>query len=115
MKKTLCLLFAMFAMALSIMAGVTASCKISGSQDNATVVASITEVGDGYVMVELDNDGTFAVNVTVKISSAGHGFGSRACKVSPQMSTAIKVPVSQAKAEYNTSAYNVTVSGARCN
>ena len=112
MKKVLVMLLAVLGMSISLMADTTSSCKISGGSEGATVVASIIEVGDGYVMVELDNDGSFAVNVTVKISGAHSG--QRACKVSPQMSNTIKVPVPAAKAGDRVTEYNVSLSGSRC-
>lgn len=93
----------------------TAQCKISGGTAGATVIASIIEVGDGYVLVELDNDGDFPVNVTVKVTGYGHGNGTRGAKVYPSSSTTVKVPVSAAKSTYSTDDYTVSVSGTRCN
>jgi len=113
MKKFLIMLCAILGFSFAIYADVTNSCKISGSQDGATVIASIIEVGDGYVLVELDNDGTFAVNVTVKITSS-HGNGQRGCKVSPQASNTVKVPITNAKASHKIYDYSVKVSGSRC-
>ena len=107
------MLFAVLGLSLNLVASTTASCKIVGGQDGATVIASIIEVGDGYVMVELDNDGSFAVNVTVKIT--GVHSGQRGCKVSPQASNTVKVPVSSAKASDKVSDYDVSVNGQRCN
>lgn len=107
------MMLAVLGLSLGVYAGVTSSCKISGGQDGATVIASIIEVGDGYVLVELDNDGTFAVNVTVSIS--GWHSGQRGCKVSPQASNTVKVPVDGAKAGDKVGGYNVSISGSRCN
>lgn len=104
---------AVLGISFAMYADVTSTCRISGGQDGATVIASIYEVGDGYVMVELDNDGSFAVNVTVKIT--GPHSGQRGCKVSPQASNTVKVPVPSAKASDKVSDYNVSVSGSRCN
>ena len=110
------MLFAFLGMSSVLMADTTKSCKITGSQDGATVVASIIEVGDGYVMVELDNDGTFAVNVTVKVTGpAGVTSGQRACKVSSQASNTIKINMSGAKKDHNISWYSVSsLNGSRC-
>lgn len=105
------MLLAAMSFSLSLWAGkTTASCKIAGSQEGATVVASIIEVGDGYVMVELDNDGTFAVNVTVTIDRSY----TRSCKVSPSASNTVKVSVPNAKSTHKVSDYNVQVDGTRC-
>lgn len=95
----------------------TAQCKINGGTQGTTVVASIIEVGDGYVLVELDNDGDFAVNVTIKVNSSGnsHGSGTRSTKVYPSQSTSVKVPVSKATSERSTDDYSITISGSRCN
>lgn len=95
----------------------TAQCKISGGTDGATVIASIIEVGDGYVLVELDNDGGFPVNVTVRVSAhkSSNGSGTRGAKVYPSSSTTVKVPVSAAKSTLSTDDYTVSVSGTRCN
>ncbi len=107
------MLLAFLGLSLNMMADTTATCKIQGSQDGATVIASIIEVGDGYVMVELDNDGSFAVNVTVRIS--GVASGQRGCKVSPHASNTVKVPVPNAKSSQKVSDYRVQVTGTRCN
>lgn len=112
MKKILVMLLAVLGLAISANSQ-TAQCKISGGTDGATVIASIIEVGDGYVLVELDNDGDFPVNVTVKVT--GRGSGTRGAKVYPSSSTTVKVPVSGAKSTYSTDVYTVSVSGTRCN
>lgn len=93
----------------------TAQCKINGGTQGTTVVASIIEVGDGYVLVELDNDGDFAVNVTIKVNSNGFGSGTRSTKVYPSQSASVKVPVSKATSEISTDVYSITISGSRCN
>ena len=72
MKKLMMILVAMM-VTVTVAFAQTASCKINGGTQNTTVVASITSVGDGYVMVVLDNDGDFAVNVTIKITGSGNG------------------------------------------
>ena len=118
MKKIIVMLFAILGMSIGLLAGTTKSCKITGSQDGATVVASIIEIGDGYVMVELDNDGTFAVNVTVNVtcSLGSVGRGERATKVYPQQAATIKITMSGAKKEHKLSDYSIsTLSGSRCN
>lgn len=102
-----------FGFTLFVNAGTTASCKISGGTDGATVVASIIEVGDGYVMVELDNDGTFAVNVTVTVSY--NGVWERSAKVSNHSSTVVKVVVSNAKSGMSFNKFDLAVNGSRCN
>lgn len=95
----------------------TAQCKISGSTDGATVVASVIEVGDGYVLVELDNDGSFAVNVTIKVTgtTGNDGNGTRSAKVYPSQSRSVEVPVNGAKSDKPTNRYKITISGSRCN
>lgn len=113
MKKILLSLFAVLGLVLGVYADVTNSCKISGGQDGATVIASVIEVGDGYVNVDLANDGNFAVNVKIDISGKAHG--SRGAIVDPQTSKVVKVPVPGAKSSDNVSQYNVRVSGSRCN
>lgn len=115
MKKILVMLLAILGMSVSLLAGTTKSCKITGSLDGATVVASIIEVGDGYVVVELDNDGTFAVNVTVTVTGNGN-VGSRATKVYPQQAATIKITMSGAKKDHKLSIYSIsTLNGSRCN
>lgn len=114
MKKILVMLFAILGLTINANAQ-TAQCKISGSTDGATVVASVIEVGDGYVLVELDNDGSFAVNVTIKVTSNASGNGTRSAKVYPSQSTSVKVPVNGAKSDKPTSYYKITISGSRCN
>ena len=113
MKKILVMLLAVLGLAISANSQ-TAQCKISGGTDGATVIASIIEVGDGYVLVELDNDGDFPVNVTVKVTGNG-GSGTRGAKVYPSSSTTVKVPISAAKSTHSTDYYKVSVSGNRCN
>lgn len=112
------MLVAIVGLSFGLMAQTTKSCKISGQTDGATVVASIIEVGDGYVLVELDNDGNAPVNVTVRVSSTYTGVsdGQRACKVSPQASNTIKIIMSGAKKDHNINNYKISsVSGQRCN
>ena len=114
MKKILVMLLAVLGLTISANAQ-TAQCKISGGTDGATVIASIIEVGDGYVLVELDNDGDFPVNVTIKVVSTNRGSGTTGAKVYPSQSATKKVPVSGAKAGDRTDIYTVTISGSRCN
>lgn len=113
MKKIIMFMCMIFGFTLFVNAGTTASCKISGGTDGATVVASIIEVGDGYVMVELDNDGTFAVNVTVTVSY--NGVWERSAKVSNHSSTVVKVVVSNAKSGMSFNKFDLAVNGSRCN
>lgn len=112
------MLISFIALSLNIM-GQTASCKISGGPDGATVVASITEVGDGYVMVMVENDGSFDVNVTIKIQDAQKNphsaSGTSSGKAKRDQTTPIRVPVSQAKSGESPDYYKISVSGTRCN
>ncbi len=116
MKKLIVLIFSVVSLSLNLMAS-TNSCKISGGQnDNATVVASIVEIGDGYVKVELSNDGDFAVNVSVKIHKEQGSDYTAATIVPAQGGKEIKVLVTGAKSGDSVSRYDITsVSGARCN
>lgn len=107
------MLCAVLGLSLNLMADTTSSCKISGGQDGATVIASIIEVGDGYVSVEIANDGDFAVNVRISISGAASGNKGTIAKA--QQSTVVKVPVPQAKSSHSVSQYNVKINGTRCN
>lgn len=111
------MLLAVLGFSFTAYADVTKSCKVSGGQDGATVVASVIEVGDGYVLVELNNDGTFAVNVKVSVSGPGSGnMNNRGCLVPQQSSKTIKIIMPKAKASDNITSYHVTsISGARCN
>ena len=118
MKKFLVMLVAFLCLSFSLMAQTTKSCKISGQTDGATVVASIIEVGDGYVLVELDNDGNAPVNVTVKVTCnrSSVSNGQRSCKVSPQASNTIKITMNGAKKDHNINEYKInSLSGQRCN
>lgn len=108
------MLIAVLGMSLNIMAGTTKTCKVSGGQDGATIVASIIEVGDGYVLVELDNDGNFAVNVTIKVQYNGSIY-ERSCKVSNQFSTTVKILIPNVQATTPMSRFSIsTLTGSRC-
>ena len=112
------MLLAVLGFSINLSADTTKSCKISGQTDGATVVASIIEVGDGYVLVELDNDGNAPVNVTVKVTCnrSDVSNGQRACKVSPQSSNTIKIMMNGAKKDHNINNYSISaLSGQRCN
>ena len=110
------MLFAVIGLTINLMASTTKSCKISGGQDGATVVASISEVGNGYVIVELSNDGSFSVNVTVTINSKQGKNYERGTLVPAQGGKEIKVVIPEAKSDDNINSYDVsTVKGQRCN
>lgn len=116
MKKILVMLFAILGLTINANAQ-TAQCKITGSTDGATVVASVIEVGDGYVLVSLENDGSFAVNVTIKVTGTvgGAGNGTTSTKVYTHQTASVKVPVNGAKSGNPTSYYRITINGSRCN
>ena len=113
MKKFILMLCAVFGLSLNMVADTTSSCKISGGQDGATVIASVVEVGDGYVLVEISNDGSFAVNVRISIS--GYASGNKGTIAKPQQSTVVKVPVPNAKSSQSVNQYHVKINGSRCN
>ena len=117
MKRFIMLLLAFVGLSTLTMAQTTKTCNISGQNDKATVVASIIEVGTDYVTVELENDGTDAVNVTVSIiAPSGVSDGERSTKVYPQSSKTIKIPTKGAKPEHNVKDYKIrSLSGSRCN
>lgn len=114
MKKLLLVLVALLGISLSSM-GQTASCKISGGAEGATVVASITSVGDGFVMVSAENDGSFDVNVTVEIYRGNIQVGTTSAKVRHDQTATIKVPTRYAKSSEETHDYTIKVKGTRCN
>ena len=110
------MLFAILGMSSVLLADTTKSCKISGGKDGATVVASITEIWNGYVMFELSNYGDFNVNVTVTINSKQGKNYQRGTQVPAQGGKSVKVVVPEAKSEDNINSYDVsTVKGQRCN
>lgn len=118
MKKVLAILLTFIGFSINTM-GQTTSCKISGGQDGATVVASIVQVGDGFVQVSLENDGSFDVNVQIKITDSSKNphsaSGTTSGKAKRDQTTTIKVPVSSAKSGEKTDFYKISISGSRCN
>lgn len=117
MKKFFTMLLAVVGMLLNVTAGeTTKTCKISGDKDGATVVASIIEIGDGYVLVELSNDGDSPINVTVNVWKDGAGCGNeRGGLVPKQSSITIKIVHSWALANDRISSYSITtLRGERC-
>ena len=113
MKKSIMFMCMFFCLSLCVNAS-TASCKISGSTDGATVVASVVEVSDGYITVELDNDGSFAVNVTITVSYSAASY-KRSAKVSNHSSTVVKVIIPDAKSGTSPNKFILSVQGSRCN
>ena len=92
----------------------TRSCNIVGSEDGATVVASVIEVGDGWINVEFGNDGNVAVNVEATICHANN-YRSIATTVPPQSSKTLKVQFPVAEASDSPESYNIiSLSGKRC-
>lgn len=114
MKKIVVMLLAVLGLSLNLSASPTRSCNIVGSEDGATVVASVIEVGDGFVVIEFSNDGKDAVNVEAYISN---GYQSRtvATTVPPQSSKTLKVQFLGAKASDDPNQYGFgSLSGKRC-
>lgn len=117
MKKMLVMLCAILGLTLGTFADTVKTCSISGT-NGATVIASIIEVGDGYVKVELANDGETAVNVRVTVKKAASPTvkGSIGAIVHPQSSTTKVIPVSGAKETDDVEKYTIdNLSGTRCN
>ncbi len=111
------MLLAVLGLSLNLSAdGPTRSCNIVGSEDGATVVASVIEVGDGWINVEFGNDGNVAVNVEAAIR---HNVAAKdihiATTVPPQSSKTLKVQFPVAKASDSPEFYNIlSLSGKRC-
>lgn len=111
------MLCAILGLTLGTFADTVKTCSISGT-NGASVIASIIEVGDGYVKVELANDGETAVNVRVTVKKVGNTNinGSIGAIVHPQSSTTKVIPVSGAKDTDNVENYTIdNLSGTRCN
>lgn len=111
MKKYLIVLFAFLGVAIGANAAEVAECRITGGTEGTTVIASIIEYTDTSVKVSLDNDGTFAVNVTVVIER-GSCKTSRGVKVYPSSTSTVEIKTSSVCSEKVPS---VSVSGTRCN
>ena len=120
MKKIVVMLLAVLGLSLNLSAyGPTRSCNIVGSEDGATVVASVIEVGDGFIVVEFGNDSKVAVNVQACITHPLAGSRTIGTIVPPQSSTTLKVQFRGAKApdspEYSPESYHISsLSGKRC-
>ena len=109
------MLLAVLGLSLNLSADPTRSCNIVGSEDGATVVAAVIEVGDGWIKVEFSNDGNVAVNVEAKINDARGHINWTATMVPPQSSKVIKVQIPSAKASDSPNAYNINeLVGKRC-
>lgn len=111
------MLCAILGLTLGTFADTVKTCSISGT-NGATVIASIIEVGNGYVKVELANDGETAVNVRVTVRDGGRPNikGSIGAIVHPQSSTTKVIPVSGAKETDDIGVYEIyNLSGTRCN
>lgn len=114
MKKILVMLCAIFGLTLGTFAETVKTCKITGSNDGATIMASIIEVGDGYVKVEFSNDGTISANVRVTVSHAGK-TGSTGAIVAPQQTVVKKIQITNAKSSDSIDEFTITaLSGNRC-
>ena len=116
MKKMLVMLCAILGLTLVTFADTVKTCTISGSSDGATVMASIIEVGDGYVKVELSNDGSITANVKVEVRKNGGFSGSTGAMVAPQQSVVKTIRISAAKSSDSINDFDITtLSGKRCN
>lgn len=111
------MLCAILGLTLVTFADTVKTCKISGSSDGATVMASIIEVGDGYVRVELSNDGATTANVKVGVQKKGqNAAGSTGAMVAPQQSVVKTIRISTAKSSDSINDFDITtLSGNRCN
>ena len=108
------MLCAIFGLTLGTFAETVKTCKITGSNDGATVMASIIEVGDGYVKVEFSNDGTISANVRVTVGHDGK-TGSTGAIVAPQQTVVKKIQITTAKSSDSIDEFRITaLSGNRC-
>jgi len=109
------MLCAIFGLTLGTFAETVKTCKITGSNDGATVMASIIEVGDGYVKVEFSNDGTISANVRVTVSHDLGKTGSTGAIVAPQQTVVKKIQITSAKSSDSIDEFRITaLSGNRC-
>lgn len=110
------MLCAIFGLTLGTFAETVKTCKITGSNDGATVMASIIEVGDGYVKVEFSNDGTISANVRVTvIDRSTNKTGSTGAIVAPQQTVVKKIQITTAKSSDSIDEFRITaLSGNRC-
>lgn len=110
------MLCAIFGLTLGTFAETVKTCKITGSNDGATVMASIIEVGDGYVKVEFSNDGTISANVRVTVHHISTGkTGSTGAIVAPQQTVVKKIQITTAKSSDSIDEFRITaLSGNRC-
>ena len=89
----------------------TATCKVTNSADNASIVASIDSVDEnGNVTVSFSNDGTKPVNVTFKVVYGIHNHSiSSTILVPAQSSTTKQVAIGK-----NNKPAKLELSSARC-
>ena len=118
MKKLLIVLISFLGLTFSANAQV-AECKISDGIEGSTVIASITDVEDGLVIVELENDGDFPVNVTVTIYTSNYPSHtrSRGTKVYPNQTNVIEIQHPDAGIESDgdePNDFRIKVGGNRC-
>ncbi len=116
MKKILVMLCAIFGLTLGTFAETVKTCKISGSNDGATIMASVIEVGDGYVEVEFSNDGTISANVRVTvIDRSTNKTGSTGAIVAPQQTVVKKIQITTAESSDSIDKFEIkALSGNRC-
>lgn len=110
------MLCAIFGLTLGTFAETVKTCKISGSNDGATIMASIIEVGDGYVTVEFSNDGTISANVRVTVTHKFTGrTGSTGAIVAPQQTVVKKIQITTAESSDSIDKFEINaLSGNRC-
>ena len=110
------MLCAIFGLTLGTFAETVKTCKISGSNDGATIMASIIEVGDGYVKVEFSNDGTISANVRVTVLDVStNQTRSIGAIVAPQQTVVKKIQISDAKSSRDITEFEIrALSGNRC-
>lgn len=110
------MLCAIFGLTLGTFAETVKTCKITGSNDGATIMASVIEVGDGYVEVEFSNDGTISANVRVTvIDRSTNKTGSTGAIVAPQQTVVKRIQISSAESSREINDFKIqTLSGNRC-
>ena len=110
------MLLAVLGLSLNLSADPTRSCNIVGSEDGATVVAAVIEVGDGWIKVEFSNDGEVAVNVTVRILAEEENRYYRTSTIVPPQSSKVQtVQIPTAKASDSPNDYDINeLFGKRC-
>lgn len=110
------MLCAIFGLTLGTFAETVKTCKITGSNDGATVMASIIEVGDGYVTVEFSNDGTISANVKVTVRDRSTTqIVSTGAIVASQQTVVKRIRISSAESSRDITEFEITaLSGNRC-